>query len=210
MFQNEALKLTPREWIALWQEIERTNRRTVFSSWTEFIESIDLVTDRGCLEATPDREPLIKGADVAFQEMVHGLLDEDGKILFDGSYPLMCINNNREVARVERGECRIHGSDDTCGVRLEVDVTHLNEKAWEIQMSWQVESILLKMRLSVPELYEFGRFLAIRWIREFEQVFCDSWRLGASSYWLEAFRHHDAVIGDTVVRQRALLNVMIE
>ena len=210
MSQSEATKLTPIEWMSLWQEIERSNRRTVFSDWIEFSESIDMVPERHRLQVSSDRLPLLKRIDVSFQGLVHGLLDEEGKILFEGAYPVSSIEKNREISRVERGELREPGSDDVCGIRLEFDVTRLHEKTWEIQMSWQIESILLQMSLSVPELYEVGRSLAIRWVRQLEQSFHNHWRLGASSYWLEAFRHNDALMGDTVVRQRALVNVMIK
>ena len=94
-------------------------------------------------------------------------------------------------------------------MRLEVVVTELSKTDWEVQMSWQIESILLEMGLSVPELYQVGRTIAVGWLKQVERGFGDTWKLGASCYWLEAFRHDDAVLGDTVVRQRALVNIAI-
>ena len=210
MAQDKATNLTPEQWMALWQEIERSNRRTVFSDWIEFSETIEQETEMSQRGIDSGREAILGMIRDGLRKVVNQHLDPDiEKAVFSGAFPTTCIESGQEVARVQRLDFFDGATRDAWTVRLEVVVTELSESDWEVQMSWQIESILLEMGLSVPELYQLGRTIAVGWLRQVERGFGDTWKLGASCYWLEAFRHDDAVLGDTVVRQRALVNVAI-
>jgi hypothetical protein len=210
MSNNEATKLTPEEWMKLWQEIERSNRRTVFSDWDEFSSTIEQDTEMSDRAVPEDRYPVLKRIGTGLDSIVSKVMGHEiDQPIYQGNTSIDCIKTGQELVQVERLEFYDGAMRESWTVRLEVAVIHLSETEWELQMSWQLESILLEMRLSVPELYHFGRSVAVGWLQEIEAGFGKGWHLGASSYWLEAFRHTDAVLGDTVVRQRALVNLTI-
>jgi len=210
MSNNEATKLTPEEWMSLWQEIERSNRRTVFSDWDEFSRTIEQDTEMSERSVPEARHPVLKRISTGLDSIVSKVMGHEiDQPIYQGHTSINCIKDAQELVQVERLEFYDGAMRESWTVRLEVAVIQLSETEWELQMSWQLESILLEMRLSVPELYHFGRSVAVGWLQEIEAGFGKDWQLGASSYWLEAFRHTDAVLGDTVVRQRALVNLTI-
>ena len=208
MSNDEATKLTPEQWMGLWQEIERSNRRTVFSDWEEFAATKEEETEMSRRGVTDERRAMLDRIEAGIEDVVSSSKDvEIEKPIFRGTTAVECVQTGREIVRVERLEFYDGEMRDAWTLRLEVAVTQLSDAEWELQMSWQIESILLEMRLSVPELYHLGRSIAVNWLGQIEDGFGSTWKLGASSYWLEAFRHTDAVLGDTVVRQRALVNL---